>query len=55
LASADGPLTLPELIVLAPTLERQLDAAFDTLSNAEGFEAKHHMIDLYGRCANCRS
>lgn len=42
-------------VTLTPTLERQLDAAFDTLSNAEGFEAKHHTIDLYGRCANCRS
>lgn len=41
-------------VTLTPTLERQLDAAFDALSNAEGFEATHHTIDLYGRCADCR-
>ena len=42
-------------VTLTPTLERQLDAAFATLASAEGFEATHHTIDLYGRCADCRS
>lgn len=42
-------------VTLTPALERQLDAAFDELSSAEGFEATHHTIDLYGRCADCRS
>jgi len=41
-------------VTLTPALERQLDAAFDTLSSAEGFEATHHTIDLYGHCADCR-
>ena len=42
-------------VTLTPTLERQLDVAFETLSSAEGFEATHHTIDLYGRCADCRA
>jgi len=42
-------------VTFTPALERQLDAAFDTLSNAEGFEATHHTIDLYGRCADCQA
>lgn len=42
-------------VTLTPALERQLDAAFATLASAEGFEAAHHTIDLYGRCADCRS
>ena len=41
-------------VTLTPALENQLDAAFDALSSAEGFEATHHTIDLYGRCAGCR-
>ena len=42
-------------VTLTPTLERQLDAAFDALSSAEGFESSHHTIDLYGRCNDCRA
>ncbi len=42
-------------VTLTPALERQLDSAFDALSGAEGFEATHHTIDLYGYCADCRS
>ena len=42
-------------VTLSPELERKLDVAFDVLALAEGFEAAHHTIDLYGRCANCRS
>jgi Fe2+ or Zn2+ uptake regulation protein len=41
-------------VTLTPALERRLDEAFDALSGAEGFEATHHTIDLYGRCAACR-
>ena len=42
-------------VTLTPKLEHQLDAAFDALSSVEGFEATHHTIDLYGRCADCRT
>jgi len=42
-------------VTLTPALERQLDAAFDSLASAEGFASSHHTIDLYGRCADCRS
>jgi Fur family transcriptional regulator, ferric uptake regulator len=41
-------------VTLTPALERRLDEAFEALSGAEGFEANHHTIDLYGRCAACR-
>lgn len=41
-------------VTLTPALEQRLDEAFDALSGAEGFEATHHTIDLYGRCAACR-
>ncbi|HUS41409.1 MAG TPA: Fur family transcriptional regulator [Ilumatobacteraceae bacterium] len=42
-------------VTLTPALERRLDDAFGALSDAEGFEATHHTIDLYGRCANCQT
>lgn len=42
-------------VTLTPQLERRLDDAFEALSTAEGFAATHHTIDLYGRCADCRS
>jgi len=42
-------------VTLTPALEQRLDEAFDALSDAEGFQATHHTIDLYGRCADCRS
>jgi Fur family ferric uptake transcriptional regulator len=42
-------------VTLTPALERRLDEAFGVLSDAEGFQATHHTIDLYGRCADCRS
>jgi Fur family ferric uptake transcriptional regulator len=42
-------------VTLTPSLERQLATAFDELARVEGFEATHHTIDLYGRCADCRS
>jgi Fur family transcriptional regulator, ferric uptake regulator len=41
-------------VTLTPALERRLDEAFEALSGVEGFEATHHTIDLYGRCATCR-
>jgi Fur family transcriptional regulator, ferric uptake regulator len=41
-------------VTLTPALERRLDEAFEALSGVEGFEATHHTIDLYGRCAACR-
>ncbi len=41
-------------VTLTPALEQRLDEAFDALSEAVGFRATHHTIDLYGRCADCR-
>jgi len=41
-------------VTLTPELEITLDAAFTSISAAEGFVATHHTIDLYGRCADCR-
>lgn len=40
-------------ITLDPVLERSLDAAFDGLATREGFEPRHHALDVYGRCADC--
>jgi Fe2+ or Zn2+ uptake regulation protein len=42
-------------VTLTSALESTLDAAFASISESEGFEATHHTIDLYGRCADCRS
>jgi Fe2+ or Zn2+ uptake regulation protein len=42
-------------VTLTPELEVRLDEAFATVSSAEGFTPTHHTIDLYGRCADCRS
>ncbi len=42
-------------VTLTSTLESTLDDAFASISEAEGFDATHHTIDLYGRCADCRS
>ena len=42
-------------VTLTPKLELRLDAAFDALSSAAGFEATHHTIDLSGRGADCRA
>lgn len=41
-------------VTLTPRLETTLEAAFASISAAEGFSATHHTIDLYGRCADCR-
>lgn len=41
-------------VTLTTDLERRLDAAFEELARGEGFEPGHHLIDLYGRCADCR-
>lgn len=38
---------------LKPTIERNLDKAFDQLAETEGFVPAHHVIDVYGLCARC--
>ncbi len=38
---------------LPPPVEHTLDSAFDTVAAAEGFIPRHHVIDVYGQCANC--
>jgi Fur family ferric uptake transcriptional regulator len=38
---------------LDPTIEHTLDAAFGDLAGSQGFQPRHHVIDVYGRCARC--
>ena len=38
---------------LQPNVEHTLDKAFDQLAESEGFVPRHHVIDVYGRCARC--
>jgi Fur family transcriptional regulator, ferric uptake regulator len=38
---------------LKPTIERNLDKAFEQLAESEGFTPNHHVIDVYGLCASC--
>lgn len=40
-------------IELATPLEATLDEAFDAVTAAVGFTARHHAIDIYGECAEC--
>jgi Fur family transcriptional regulator, ferric uptake regulator len=38
---------------LDPTIERTLDRAFADVAAAEDFAPRHHVIDVYGTCADC--
>jgi Fe2+ or Zn2+ uptake regulation protein len=40
-------------VTLDAQLERQLDVALARLAASAGFSPRHHVIDLYGRCADC--
>jgi len=40
---------------LPSPVERTLDATFAEIAEAEGFRPRHHVIDVYGRCARCSS
>lgn len=42
-------------VTLTAELERRLDAAFDDLARDAGFDPRHHTIDIYGLCADCRA
>jgi Fe2+ or Zn2+ uptake regulation protein len=42
-------------ITLDASLERALDAAFAGAAEEAGFQVRHHAIDLYGWCADCRA
>ena len=33
--------------------EQNLDEAFGSVAEAQGFVPRHHVIDVYGRCARC--
>jgi Fe2+ or Zn2+ uptake regulation protein len=35
------------------SIERSLDLAFAGVAAAEGFTPRHHVIDVYGTCADC--
>lgn len=41
-------------IVVPDPLERDLDNALGRIASAEGFELRHHRLDLIGLCARCR-
>jgi Fur family transcriptional regulator, ferric uptake regulator len=40
-------------VVFDGRVERALDGALERLARAEGFEARAHVVDVYGRCAEC--
>lgn len=40
-------------VTLDDDLERSLDRALEGLAGASGFAARHHAIDIFGRCAAC--
>jgi Fe2+ or Zn2+ uptake regulation protein len=40
-------------VTLPAATERDLDRAFAGAAGAEGFVPRHHVIDVYGRCADC--
>ena len=42
-------------VTLAARIERTLDRALGEAASAEGFELRHHRLDLIGRCADCAS
>jgi Fe2+ or Zn2+ uptake regulation protein len=37
-----------------PGLERGMDEAFSAAARAAGFDVEHHVVDVYGRCRDCR-
>jgi Fur family transcriptional regulator, ferric uptake regulator len=41
-------------ITLDAKLERSLDKAFADVTDSLGFAPRHHAVDIYGLCANCR-
>jgi Fur family transcriptional regulator, ferric uptake regulator len=41
-------------ITLAAKLERSLDKAFADVTETLGFSPRHHAVDIYGLCADCR-
>lgn len=38
---------------LPPALERSLDRAFESIADEAGFIPTDHVVDVYGRCADC--
>lgn len=40
-------------ITLDAKLERSLDTAFDKVAAAAGFRPRHHVVDIFGSCADC--
>jgi Fe2+ or Zn2+ uptake regulation protein len=40
-------------VTLPAPIERDLDRAFTGAAGAEGFVPRHHVIDVYGLCADC--
>jgi Fur family transcriptional regulator, ferric uptake regulator len=40
-------------VTFSATTERNLDDAFESVTEAQGFVPRHPVIDVYGRCKNC--
>jgi Fur family transcriptional regulator, ferric uptake regulator len=41
-------------VVVPDAVESALDASLDHLASTNGFELRHHRLDLVGICADCR-
>jgi Fur family ferric uptake transcriptional regulator len=39
---------------LPDPVERAMDRAFDDVAATAGFAPRHHAVDIYGECADCR-
>jgi Fur family transcriptional regulator, ferric uptake regulator len=40
-------------VTFSAATERNLDKAFESVADAQGFVPRHHVIDVYGRCERC--
>lgn len=40
-------------VTFSAATERNLDRAFETVAETQGFVPRHHVIDVYGRCVRC--
>jgi Fe2+ or Zn2+ uptake regulation protein len=40
-------------VTFTAATERNLDKAFESVAEAQGFVPRHHVIDVYGRCERC--
>lgn len=41
-------------VTLPDPVEAAMDRGFDEVADASGFVPSHHVVDIYGTCADCR-